>query len=1003
MRRQGKNAPLFAAHLEQLEERRVMSADPIGGLLGGVVEHQDEYDDYIESAPPLEQSVLADPDFWVDAANQVDFGDYLREIEQALAEAHSQTGWFNVKNNYGFTGRGQTVAVIDSGIAWDHFALGGGLGADYRVVGGWDFTEGDADPYDDGDKGGHGTHVSGIIGSGSSTNTGVAPGVDFVGLRVFNDAGSGYFNWVENALRWIHDNRNTFENPITTVNLSLGVSTWNASTIPNWATLEDEFAQLAADGIFIAVSAGNSYTSYNQPGLSYPAASPNVVPVMSTDDGGALSYFSQRLGRAIAAPGRSITSTVPDYKGNKNGLADDYATMSGTSMAAPYVAGAAVIVREAMEFIGRANINQAMIYDHLMATADTLFDAVSNLSYKRLNLGRAIDSLMPTDDYGSSSATAYNLGTLTGGSSTSGAIAKLGDVDYFSFTASSTGTVTFDVTNVEQSMTPRWKVYGATATTSATSTELSFAVTAGQKYTVSLASLGGLGHYTFGVSTEGGADDEFSFTDWGAVAYGERSDVSVGGTKWYRVEATRDGILTVEGSFASAGNVKLDLYDADMRLVAAGTTADGVARVDATTTAGKQFYLRVSGSSNDVDFKLLNLVSQNGSTVTAVGTSGDDAFVFAAGDSPVLTVNGVSYSFAPGAASRFIVSGGAGADEITVYGTTGGENATFRPGQLNFLSGGQSLDAGGIESTYVHGCGGGDTATFYDSASDDHLVSRRTYTTITGADFSHYASGFAIIDALSTAGGTDSCELYDSAGDDIFRSGATSSTLSGGGYFRYMFKFESVSANSTAGGFDTAELYDSREDDMVVMRSDYSSLQNSTSHNVARGFDRVNAFARSGGRDTAHLYDSAGDDTFIGKPTYSVMRGPGFFNQANDFDEVKAFATGGGNDVTVLSGTAGDETLSVRGDVTAMYGTSFTFSSQGFAANRVLGMGGDDAAQFYDVTNDDAIYGTGNQAQLTRGARSTHIEDFSRVAADLAGEVNPEIDVQAVDYLFEVL
>ena len=60
---------------------------------------------------------------------------------------------------------------------------------------------------------------------------GVAPDVDLVGLRVFDDQGNGYFNWVEQALRWVHNNRNAFDNPITTVNLSLGTD-WNASTLP---------------------------------------------------------------------------------------------------------------------------------------------------------------------------------------------------------------------------------------------------------------------------------------------------------------------------------------------------------------------------------------------------------------------------------------------------------------------------------------------------------------------------------------------------------------------------------------------------------------------------------------------------------------------------------------------------------------------------------------------------------------------------------------------------
>ena len=215
-----------------------------------------------------------------------------------LSDVHSTTGVSHVRNAYGLSGAGQTVAVIDSGIAWDHYALGRGFGEDYRVVGGWDFTEeNDANPYDDGPSGFHGTHVAGIIGSSDAKNSGVAPGVDLVALRVFNDQGAGYFSWVEKALQWVHTNRNSFENPITVVNLSLGTD-WNATSVPNWTTIEDEFAQLKADGIFIAVAAGNSFASYNSPGLSYPASSPYVVPVSSVTNSGVFSTFSQRHSRS---------------------------------------------------------------------------------------------------------------------------------------------------------------------------------------------------------------------------------------------------------------------------------------------------------------------------------------------------------------------------------------------------------------------------------------------------------------------------------------------------------------------------------------------------------------------------------------------------------------------------------------------------------------------------------------------------------------------------------
>lgn len=197
------------------------------------------------------------------------------------------------------------------------------------------FTEeNDANPYDDGPSGFHGTHVAGIIGSDNSKYSGVAPDVDLVALRVFNDAGQGQLSWVEKALQWVHANRNTFENPITTVNLSIG-TTWNSDTIPVGAILEDELRQLYNDGIVVTASAGNSFKQYNEPGLSYPAASPNVIPVASVDANGQISDFSQRHSdNVITAPGRSIMSTVPDYLLGRDGKVDDFSTASGTSMAA---------------------------------------------------------------------------------------------------------------------------------------------------------------------------------------------------------------------------------------------------------------------------------------------------------------------------------------------------------------------------------------------------------------------------------------------------------------------------------------------------------------------------------------------------------------------------------------------------------------------------------------------------------------------------------------------
>lgn len=315
------------------------------------------------------------------------------ELWTEPAQAAAPLEWTALATAQGLSGAGQTVAIIDSGIAYDHPALGGRLGVGSRVVGGWDFTEeNDANPYDDAPGGGHGTHVAGIVGSNDPAHPGLAPGVDLVALRVFNDLSVGSFAWVESALRWVHEHRNDFANPITTVNISIG-SNWNDSSVPGWSTIEDELAQLDADGMFVAVAAGNAFSTYNAPGLSYPAASRHVVPVASVDADGRLSSFSQRHERALAAPGRSILSTVPDYLGDLNGRVNDFATFTGTSMAAPYVAGAAVLLREALAHTGQPSVNQARLVQILRTTADSVFDPLTRQSYLRVNLARALESV----------------------------------------------------------------------------------------------------------------------------------------------------------------------------------------------------------------------------------------------------------------------------------------------------------------------------------------------------------------------------------------------------------------------------------------------------------------------------------------------------------------------------------------------------------------------------------------------------------------------------------
>jgi len=867
------------------------------------------------------------------------------QFETQVTNGNAWTGLSQVRNNYGLTGAGQTVVVIDSGIAYDHVALGGGFGANYRVVGGWDFAENDANPYDDGAAGGHGTHVAGIIGSSSGVYPGVATGVDLVSLRVFNDQGAGYFSWVESALQWVHQNRNSFANPITTVNLSLG-STANDNTAPSWAMLEDEFALLKAEGIFISVAAGNAFTTYNQAGLSYPGSSNYVVPVASADDSGALSYFSQRNSRVLVAPGRSVMSTVPDYVGNLNGQTDDFARMSGTSMAAPYLAGASALIREAFAFGGNLSVSQDDIYSWMRNTADTIFDSITNQNYLRLNLNRAIDSLMPADDVGSTAASAQALGTMGQVGSFSGTIGRSDDRDYFRFTAAQTGRLTIDIDVTHYLQTSVELVGGGGVYDSANGT-FTFDVVAGQSYTVGLGTTAGVGHYTASVSLVGINTVALGTIDAARLA-GQNINQN---NNYFSFTAARDRFLTVDASFLStAGNIDLRLYGSNGALLGTSQGVGNSERIDVFARAGETFYLEVLGSNANVDLRVTNLVAQNDGTVYVFGASTNDVIEFSAGTTHQVVVNGVSYNFNSANFRRFDFQGGAGVDTVVLRGTSGSDSAELRFGGGELSGTGYNARANGFEFVTIDGRGGWDRAVGYDTAGNDTVISTPGDTRIYGQGYENRAFNFEQLQIIAT-GGTDVALLYDSAGDDTFISSPEASRLYGIGFEVVVRNFDAVRGIASTGN-DRAFLYDSMGDDLLVSWPIDTRLMGAGHDNAVRGFDTVRAFS-SGGHDRAVMNDSAGNDTITARSNDTRLRGAAHDTAVRDFDEVEIFTTTG-----------------------------------------------NDVAEFFDSAQADDFYASNSSARMTGAGYSILAHGLDEVWANAtAGGVN-RLYLGTVDYLF---
>ena len=233
-----------------------------------------------------------------------------------------------------------TAAVVDSGIDAAHQDLNEG-----KVIAFRDFVNNLSTPYDDH---GHGTHVSGILaGEGDARADlkyrGVAPGASLVGVKILDSAGNGTSAALISALQWIVANKATYG--IEVVNLSLGAPGCSDGTDADSQAL----AAAHDAGLVMATAAGNE--GPGQCTVGSPGAAPKALTVGSMADLGPLGFFQAfnssrgktadgRVKPDVSAPGYQITSAA---RATSNG----YTTFSGTSMATPFVAGVALLMREA--------------------------------------------------------------------------------------------------------------------------------------------------------------------------------------------------------------------------------------------------------------------------------------------------------------------------------------------------------------------------------------------------------------------------------------------------------------------------------------------------------------------------------------------------------------------------------------------------------------------------------------------------------------------------------
>ncbi len=335
------------------------------------------------------------------ASPEIDFIEEDIAVPPLLAQSVPLIGGVNGSFD-GYTGSGQAVAILDTGVDKTHPFLAGKVVAEacYSTTSSSESSvaycstaSGSGLPCSDTAAGcWHGTHVAGIVAGNngpSSAPSGVAKDAGLIAIQVFSQF-SGSTNCGSNptcpqafssdlisALQHVYDLRNTYS--IASVNMSLGGGQYLSicdSIFPSFKTAVDN---LRLAGIATVIASGNSgYTN----SISFPACISSAISIGATDKSDMVASYSNSASFLnLLAPGSSITSSYP------GGL---YATASGTSMATPHLAGAWAVLKSA-----KPTSTVSEILTALVNTGKPILDSRNSITKPRIQVDQAVYALVP--------------------------------------------------------------------------------------------------------------------------------------------------------------------------------------------------------------------------------------------------------------------------------------------------------------------------------------------------------------------------------------------------------------------------------------------------------------------------------------------------------------------------------------------------------------------------------------------------------------------------------
>lgn len=526
-------------------------------------------------------------------------------------------------------GSGLAIAICDTGIDYNHSRLGGGGFPNSKVIGGFDHGDNDSNPLD---QNGHGTSVAAVAagdlpGSGDYIG-GVAPGARLYALKMSSgSSGSASTSDMVASWDWCLSHRNDDpSNPIKVVNTSFGGGEYTSNCDGAVPSMTNAANSLRNAGVTVVVSTGNEGLC-NATG--WPACINSVVSVgavydaniggpgwcvspsscIGSSNGGCSSGFAcfdstttADLVTCYSNSANFMSVLAPSNNARVPAIGGGYTdTFGGTSTAAPYTAGAAALIQDyAATFVG-GFLSATAVRTALESTGDSITDSKAGLTFPRVNVQAAVDSLSIMGDdctspfvVGNGSHAFSTLGATTDGPTESGCGFCCGDEQvnqdiWFRYTASCNGMVTASLCSSDYDT--KIAVYAGSSCPSANSaiacnddfcnstrSETSFMANAGSTY---LIRVGGYqtesGTGTLDLSCESSNDDCIgadtvtdgvtAFDTTGATTDGPTEsgcafccgDEQINQDKWFRYTATETGTLTVS-LCGSTYDTKLALY-----------------------------------------------------------------------------------------------------------------------------------------------------------------------------------------------------------------------------------------------------------------------------------------------------------------------------------------------------------------------------------------------------------------------------------------------------------